>query len=139
MPKPVALGRSRRGVVDPRCNLPGRVVPGQMPPRTVSLKAGAWCHSDYGHAQIDVTAPSCGDSPVYIVRQMQSRVLVARPARCYPRLATKKSAFSGIRCKFFLGDFGANPHLRHRYTSPGCFTKQYWKAVNADRYRANSG
>jgi len=35
------------------------------------------CHSDYGHAQIDVTAPSCGDSPVYIVRQMKPRDLGA--------------------------------------------------------------
>jgi hypothetical protein len=77
MPKPVALGRSRRGVVDPRCNLPGRVVPGQIAATHGLSEGGRWCHSDYGHAQIDVTAPSCGDSPVYIVRQMKPRDLGA--------------------------------------------------------------
>jgi hypothetical protein len=63
----------RRGVVDPRCNLPGRVVLGQIAAAHGLFEGGRWCHSDYGHAQIDVTAPACGDSPIYIVRQMKPR------------------------------------------------------------------
>src|SRR5262245_20267462 len=63
----------RRGVVDPRCNLPGRVVLGQIAAAHGLFEGGRWCHSDYGHAQIDVTAPDCGDSPIYVVRQMKPR------------------------------------------------------------------
>ena len=63
----------RRGVVDPRCNLPGRVVLGQIAAKHGLFEGGRWCQSDYGHAQIDVTAPACGDSPIYIVRQMKPR------------------------------------------------------------------
>ena len=63
----------RRGVVDPRCNLPGRLVLGQIAAAHGLFEGGRWCHSDYGHAQIDVTAPACGDSPIYIVRQMKPR------------------------------------------------------------------
>ncbi len=63
----------RRGVVDPRCNLPGRVVLGRIAAAHGLFEGGRWCQSDYGHAQIDVTAPACGDSPIYIVRQMKPR------------------------------------------------------------------
>ena len=63
----------RRGVVDPRCNLPGRVVLGQIAAAHGLFEGGRWCQSDYGHAQIDVTAPACGNSPIYIVRQMKPR------------------------------------------------------------------
>ena len=63
----------RRGVVDPRCNLPGRVVLGQIAATHGLFEGGRWCQSDYGHAQIDVTAPACGNSPIYIVRQMKPR------------------------------------------------------------------
>ena len=62
-----------RGVVDPRCNLPGRVVLSQIAAAHGLFEGGRWCQSDYGHAQIDVTAPACGDSPIYIVRQMKPR------------------------------------------------------------------
>jgi Uroporphyrinogen decarboxylase (URO-D) len=62
-----------RGVVDPRCNLPGRVALGQIAAAHGLFEGGRWCHSDYGHAQVDVTAPACGDSPIYIVRQMKPR------------------------------------------------------------------
>ncbi len=63
----------RRGVVDPRCSLPGRVALSQIAAAHGLFEGGRWCHSDYGHAQIDVTAPACGDSPIYIVRQMKPR------------------------------------------------------------------
>jgi len=71
--KALDVCQMRRGVVDPRCNLPGRVVLGQIAAAHGLFEGGRWCHSDYGHAQIDVTAPACGDSPIYIVRQMKPR------------------------------------------------------------------
>jgi hypothetical protein len=59
----------RRGVVDPRCRLPGRVILGQIAASHGLFEGGRWCNSDYGHAQIDVTAAACGDHRVRIVRQ----------------------------------------------------------------------
>ena len=60
----------RRGVVDPRCNLPGRVALGRIAAKHGLFEGGRWCNSDYGHAQVDVTAPACGDPPLLMVRQM---------------------------------------------------------------------
>jgi hypothetical protein len=60
----------RRGAVDPRCNLPGRVVLGQVAAAHGLFEGGRWCDSDYGHAQIGVTAPPCGGRwPVRLVQQ----------------------------------------------------------------------
>jgi len=63
----------RRGVVDPRCNLPGRVALGRITAKHGLFEGGRWCDSDYGHAQVDVTAPACGDPPLLMVRQMEPR------------------------------------------------------------------
>ena len=63
----------RRGVVDPRCNLPGRVTLGRIAAGHGLFEGGRWCDSDYGHAQVDVTAPACGDPPIYIVRELKPR------------------------------------------------------------------
>jgi hypothetical protein len=51
----------RRGVVDPRCHLPGRQELGRIAASHGLFEGGLWCDSDYGHAQIDVTAPACAD------------------------------------------------------------------------------
>ena len=59
----------RRGVVDPRCKLPGRVVMGQIAASHGLFEGGRWRNSDYGHAQVDVAAGACGDRRVRIVRQ----------------------------------------------------------------------
>ena len=63
----------RRGVVDPRCNLPARVALGRIAASHGLFEGGRWCDSDYGHAQVDVTAPACGDPPLLMVRQMEPR------------------------------------------------------------------
>ena len=58
----------RRGVVDPRCHLPG---PGALAEIAAShglFEGGRWCNSDYGHAQVDVTAAACGKRRVQTVR-----------------------------------------------------------------------
>jgi hypothetical protein len=51
----------RRGVVDSRCHLPGRQALGRIAASHGLFEGGLWCDSDYGHAQIDVTAPACAD------------------------------------------------------------------------------
>jgi hypothetical protein len=59
----------RRGVVDPRCKLPNRVALGQIAASHGLFEGGRWCDSDYGHAQIGVTAAACGDRRTRIVAQ----------------------------------------------------------------------
>jgi len=59
----------RRGVVDRRCNLPGRVTLGQVAAAHGLFEGGRWCNSDYGHAQVDVTAAGCGERRVRTVQR----------------------------------------------------------------------
>jgi hypothetical protein len=59
----------RRGAVDPRCNLPGRRILGEIAASHGLFEGGRWCNSDYGHAQIGVTAAACGDRRVQIVQK----------------------------------------------------------------------
>src|SRR5262245_28488364 len=59
----------RRGVVDRRCNLPSRVALGRIASLHGLFEGGRWCNSDYGHAQVDVTAAACGDRRVRVVQQ----------------------------------------------------------------------
>src|SRR5262249_34145449 len=68
--KALDVCQMKRGVVDPRCNLPGRVALGQIAAAHGLFEGGRWCDSDYGHAQIGVTAPPCGGRwPVRLVQQ----------------------------------------------------------------------
>jgi hypothetical protein len=66
--KALDVCQRRRGVVDPRCNLPGRVALGRIAASHGLFEGGRWCDSDYGHAQIGVTAAACNDK-IRIVRQ----------------------------------------------------------------------
>ncbi len=59
----------RRGVVDSRCQLPDRVTLGQIAAAHGLFEGGLWCDSDYGHAQIGVTAAACGSRSVRIVQK----------------------------------------------------------------------
>ncbi|HYC17295.1 MAG TPA: hypothetical protein VEC94_08815 [Pseudolabrys sp.] len=59
----------RRGVVDRRCKLPGRIVLGQIAAAHGLFEGGRWCNSDYGHAQVDTTASACGDRRVRVARR----------------------------------------------------------------------
>jgi len=58
----------RRGVVDPRCHLPNRAALGRIAASHGLFEGGRWCDSDYGHAQVGVTAPACGDRHIFLVR-----------------------------------------------------------------------
>jgi len=61
-----------RGGVDPRCHLPGRITLGQIASAHGLFEGGRWCHSDYGHAQISVTAAACGEGPFRVVGRTTS-------------------------------------------------------------------
>jgi hypothetical protein len=59
----------RRGVVDPRCNLPHRMAMGEIAASHGLFEGGRWCNSDYGHAQVDVTAAACTERRTRIVQR----------------------------------------------------------------------
>lgn len=48
-----------RGIVDQRCNLPGRVIVAQVAKAHGLFEGGQWCNSDYGHVEAGGSA-SCG-------------------------------------------------------------------------------
>jgi hypothetical protein len=75
--KALDVCQRRRGVVDPRCNLPGRVALGQIAGAHGLFEGGRWCNSDYSHAQVGVTAAACGDRRIYVVQRQNSVPLVA--------------------------------------------------------------
>lgn len=49
-----------RGRVDPKCHLPGRSAIAAIAARHDLFEGGQWCSSDYGHAQVGMTAEACG-------------------------------------------------------------------------------
>lgn len=69
--KALDVCQRRRGVVDPRCHLPGRVALARIAASHGLFEGGRWCNSDYGHAQVDVTAAACGHRRARIVRQIK--------------------------------------------------------------------
>jgi hypothetical protein len=62
----------RRGAVDRRCKLPGRVVLGQIAASHGLFEGGRWCSSDYGHAQVGGSATACGSRHVRTVQKTRS-------------------------------------------------------------------
>jgi hypothetical protein len=52
----------RRGRVDGRCGLPAPRELAAIASRHGLFEGGQWCNSDYGHAQVGVSAPACGGS-----------------------------------------------------------------------------
>jgi hypothetical protein len=59
----------RRGVVDVRCHLPPRKTLAQIAASHGLFEGGRWCNSDYGHAQLGVTAADCGERRTRIVQR----------------------------------------------------------------------
>src|SRR5260221_5628467 len=51
-----------RGRVDARCHLPNRSAIAAIAQRHGLFEGGQWCSSDYGHAQVGVTAGACGSN-----------------------------------------------------------------------------
>lgn len=70
----------RRGVVDRRCHLPARRVLAEIAASHGLFEGGRWCNSDYGHAQVGVSAGDCGDRRTRIVRQQPAPEASVEPA-----------------------------------------------------------
>lgn len=64
-----------RGRVDKRCNLPPRHSIAQIASRHGLFEGGQWCHHDYGHAQVGVSAAACGEKTM-AARSRKARVVV---------------------------------------------------------------
>ena len=63
-----------RGRVDARCHLPGRQEIASIAERHGLFEGGRWCNQDYGHAQVDVTAPACGSGYASAKRRRHHRM-----------------------------------------------------------------
>lgn len=50
-----------RGVVASKCHLPGPGALAEIAARHGLFEGGQWCNSDYGHAQLGVSAAACGN------------------------------------------------------------------------------
>lgn len=64
-----------RGRVDARCKLPGRSTLAAIASSHGLFEGGRWCNSDYGHAQVGVTAEACSRS---YVASAKRRLLAVR-------------------------------------------------------------
>lgn len=75
--KALDVCQTGRGRVDARCNLPGRHELASIAAAHGLFEGGQWCRSDYGHAQVGVTAAACGqrqhyDPPTTLVASARS-------------------------------------------------------------------
>lgn len=66
-----------RGVVDRRCNLPGKIVMAQIARANGLFEGGQWCNGDLGHAQVGVTAGACGSNLYSAVRKYKKKIRYA--------------------------------------------------------------
>lgn len=71
-----------RGVVDGRCNLPGRSAMIEIARAHGLQEGGEWCNSDKGHVQVDVSAARCGSNLYAAVAKFKAgRVEIAARSR----------------------------------------------------------
>lgn len=73
----IDLCQRRRGVVDSKCNLPGRRSLATIAARHGLFEGGRWCNSDYGHAQVGETAPDCGSRVASMRRRDRSTITIS--------------------------------------------------------------
>jgi|SRR6185312_15571816 len=65
--KALDVCQTGRGRVDARCHLPSRHELARIAATHGLFEGGQWCHSDYGHAQVGVSAAACGSRPTTMV------------------------------------------------------------------------
>ena len=58
--KALDVCQTGRGRVDARCHLPSRHELARIAAAHGLFEGGQWCHSDYGHVQVGVSAAPCG-------------------------------------------------------------------------------
>jgi hypothetical protein len=59
----------RRGVVRSDCDLPSKTIMARIAADHGLFEGGLWCDSDYGHAQVGVSAPACGSGTTMMARR----------------------------------------------------------------------
>lgn len=64
-----------RGVVESKCNLPGRVALGALALKHGLFEGGMWCNHDYGHVQAGVSAVPCANNIYAAVKKFKLIVL----------------------------------------------------------------
>lgn len=72
--KAIDVCQLSRGRVSPSCNLPGRREIAEIAAAHGLFEGGQWCSSDYGHAQVGVSAPACGS----VMAARKKRIRIAR-------------------------------------------------------------
>lgn len=81
----IDLCQTRRGVVDPRCNMPSRSTENEIARAHGAYSGGEWCNQDRGHVQKLETASKCGGN-LYAAVQGFKRRTAARHRHHYARL-----------------------------------------------------
>src|SRR5262245_7744916 len=61
----------KRGVVHSKCRLPDRSSLAVIASRHGLFEGGQWCHSDYGHAQVGVSAEACNSRTVSAKKKLK--------------------------------------------------------------------
>jgi hypothetical protein len=87
--KALDVCQTGRGRVDRRCNLPSRQELGRIAEAHGLFEGGRWCSSDYGHAQVGVTAAACGSRPVMMAMSARARSQQAYVDPVFPARLTE--------------------------------------------------
>jgi len=71
--KAIDVCQLRRGVVRTDCNLPSKEIMARIAADHGLFEGGLWCNSDYGHAQVGVSAPACGTTMMAKAKERKVR------------------------------------------------------------------
>lgn len=77
-----------RGRVDARCHLPGPSALAAIASNHGLFEGGRWCNSDYGHAQVGLTAAACSSSRTAFAKRRL--VAISRATSAVPLNRTVK-------------------------------------------------
>ena len=77
----IDLCQTRRGVVDPRCNMPSRAAENEIARAHGAYSGGEWCNQDRGHIQKLATASKCGSNLYAAVGKFKAKKVASRHHR----------------------------------------------------------
>jgi len=78
--KALDLCQLSRGVVDARCHLPGKVTVTALAMKHGLFEGALWCDSDYGHAQVTLSAGPCRRNLYAAAQKFKDSMASARTA-----------------------------------------------------------
>ena len=85
--KAIDVCQLRRGVVSGRCHLPGRARMAEIAAAHGLFEGGRWCNSDYGHAQVDVSAGDCHGGTMVARNHTRTRIAMSAKRHRHTRYA----------------------------------------------------